>query len=118
MTWAEMRVKYPGEYRDEMTEDCERAFVADCFDCYESESLSKRFWTQDGDYVEYVGKRFSVIGRTPEWDRQGADGADLECLPMWRIRFEDGKEIDAYPDEIIVREMLDNGCPKDITTGG
>ena len=33
---------------------------------------------------------------------------------MWKIRFSDGKEIDTYPDEIIEREMLDNGCPESI----
>lgn len=107
-----MRKKYP-EYRDEMTEDRERAFVEDCFACYEEEGFAKKFWSQGGDYKEYVGKPFTVVGRVPEYDSQHKDGADLECLPMWRIRFKDGQEIDAYPDEIIPNEMLDNGCPSD-----
>lgn len=34
MTWEEMKVKYP-EYRDQMSEERERQFVADCFDAYE-----------------------------------------------------------------------------------
>lgn len=114
MTWKNMKSKYP-ESRHEMSLEREQLFVEDCFACYENEGFSKRFWTQGDDYENYVGKPFSVVGRVSEYDDHHKDGADLECLPMWKIRFEDGKEIDAYPDEIIVREMLDNGCPKEIT---
>ena len=53
------------------------------------------------------GRSFEVIGRTTEKD------ADLECLPMWKIRFDDGFEMDAYPDEIIPSEMANYGCPKE-----
>ena len=28
----------------------------------------------------------------------------------WKIQFEDGMMIDAYPDEIISSEMVNNGC--------
>lgn len=117
MTWDDMNKKYP-EYREEMTRERELAFVEDCFTCYEGEGFAKNFWSQGSDYKEYIGKPFTVIGRVPEHDDQHKDGADLECLPMWKIRFDDGKEIDAYPDEIIVREMIDNGCPPDIAKGG
>lgn len=113
MTWDEMKTKYP-EYRDEMSKEREQEFVQDCFECYEAEGFAKRFWSMGGDYKEYIGKSFEVIERVPEYDNEHKDGADLECLPMWKIRFSDGKEIDAYPDEIIEREMLDNGCPESI----
>ena len=113
MTWDDMNKKYP-EYRNEMTVDRERNFVEDCFTCYEKEGFAKRFWSQGGDYKEYIGKPFEVIGRVQECNDEHKDGADLECLPMWKIRFEDGKEIAVYPDEIIKREMIDNGCPKNI----
>lgn len=113
MTWAEMKKKYP-EYRDEMTVERERAFVTDCFECYEQEGFAPKFWSSGGDYKEYVGKPFEVVGRVPEYDDQHKEGAELEYLPMWRIRFENETEIAAYPDEIIVREMIDNGCPKNI----
>lgn len=112
MTWADMKNKYP-EYWDEMDQARERKFVKDCFECYEQEGFVGKFWSCGGDYKEYHGKSYEVIGRVPEYDSDHKDGADLECLPMWKIRFEDGKEIDAYPDELIKREMIDNGCTED-----
>lgn len=113
MTWEDINKKYP-ESRCDMSEERERKFVEDCFACYEQEGFANVFWSQGSDYSEYIGKKFAVLGRVPEWDIQHRDGADLECLPMWKIRFEDGTEIDAYPDEIIVSEMVENGCPADI----
>ena len=106
MTWEEMSIKYP-EDRHEMTEDREREFVNNCFELYEKEGFSRKFWSMGGDYKKYHGSSFEVIGRTTEKD------ADLECLPMWKIRFDDGFEMDAYPDEIIPSEMANYGCPKE-----
>ncbi len=111
MTWEQMRKKYP-EYRHEMNTERELEFVSDCFECYEAEGFAKRFYSPFGDYGERIGKPFEVIGRVPVRDEQHKDGADLECLPMWRIRFEDGFELSAYPEECIPSEMIDNGCPK------
>lgn len=87
MTWDDLRKKYP-EYRDEMTTERERAFVEDCFSCYEQERFASKFWAQGGDLKEYIGKPFIVVGRTPEFDDQHLDGVELERLPMWKIRFE------------------------------
>ena len=106
MTWKEMAKKYP-EYRDDMAKEREREFVNDCFLCYEEEGFAKKFFSQWDDYKEYAGETFEVIKRVPEYDAHHTDGADLECLPMWTIRFADGKEIDAYPEEIIQREIDD-----------
>lgn len=103
---------YEGLYRDEMTEEQEKAFVEDLFTAYENEGFAPVFWSQDSYYMRYAGKPFKVLGRTPLYDG-GRAGADLECLPMWEIRFEDGTEISAYPDEIIPSEMRDNGCPEE-----
>lgn len=116
MTWAKMQDKYP-EYRGQMSLEREREFVADCFDCYESEGFARNFWSQSGDYEKFIGKPFSVVGRVKEYDDQHEDGAELECLPMWKIRFEDGTQIDVFPDEVILREMLENGCPEEIAGG-
>ena len=107
MTWAEMKVKYP-EYRDEMSETREREFVADCFDAYEqNDKLAKTFWSPFGDYKELIGKRFSLKGRCDETD------SHLSALPMWNIVIEDGTEIGAYPEEIFLREQIDNGRSKE-----
>lgn len=112
MSWETMREKYP-EAREEMSIERERAFVEDCFACYEQEGFAPKFWSQGGDFPQYIGKPFIVLGRVPEYDDQHKNGADLECLPMWRIQFEDGTGICAYSDEIIPSEMVDNGCPKE-----
>lgn len=108
MTWEEIKIKYP-EYREDMSEEIEKEFVSDCFDAYEKEGFTKKFWSQGGDYKSLHGKSFEVIGRVPIYDGKN-NGADLECLPMWFIKFEDGFEMAAYPDEIIPSEMRDNGC--------
>ena len=103
MTWEEMKNKYP-EYRDQMSEERERQFVFDCFDAYEqSDKVAETFWNQGGDYKQYIGKPFSIIGRSTEKD------VHLSVLPMWNIKFDDGTEIAAYPDEIFEREQKENG---------
>ena len=115
MNWDEMKIKYPSDlYRDEMTEDQEKEFVGDCFKCYEGEGFAKRFWSIGDDYAERRGKPFRVIGRVPVSDELHPNGGDLECLPMWIIQFEDGFELEAYPEEIVPREMIDNGCPESL----
>ncbi|OUP70707.1 hypothetical protein B5F10_02140 [Anaerotruncus colihominis] len=112
MNWDDMRRKYPDRpYREEMTKEREKEFVNDCFSCYEGEGFAKKFWSIGDDYKGQNGKPFKVIGRVPIFDKQHPNGADLECLPMWFIQFEDGLEMAAYPDEIVPREMRDNGCP-------
>lgn len=72
----------------------------------------KVFWSQGGFEDKHHGKPFEIIGRTPILDADHPNGAELECLPMWNIRFKDGFEMAAYPDEIIPREMRENGCPE------
>lgn len=109
-SWEDMKTKYP-KYRVEMDEKEEKEFVNDCFELYEKEGFANTFWSQDSDYRMYQGKAFIVVGRTPIYDGKN-DGADLTCLPMWDIRFEDGTGISAFPDEVIRSEMRNNGCPK------
>lgn len=82
MTWDEFKNKYnDAPCREDMTEGQERAFVEDCFDCYEQEGFAKRFCSQDGDYPELHGKPFTVMGRTSIHDGEN-NGVALECLPM------------------------------------
>lgn len=115
MTWDEMRKKYPApEFPEDMSEERLKEYISDCFDCYEAEGFSKLFWSQGGDYTEYQGKTFEVVGRAPNCDADHPDGIELSCQPMWTIRFEDGHEMPAYPDEIIPSVMHSSGCPLDI----
>lgn len=34
---------------------------------------------------------------------------DLKSLPAWKIEFEDGHKMNAYPEEIYLKDMLANG---------
>lgn len=92
--------KYRVRYRDELTCEQEESFANDCFDIYEAEGFADVFHTNGGDFDEYDNKAFEVVRRATK------DDCDIECLPMWKIRFKNGFEICAYPDEIIQSEVV------------
>lgn len=102
--WDKLHAKYPID-REEMTEEQHIAYVNECFDLYEKEGFAKKYWSPYGDYPEYIGMSFEVVGRCSE-----NEDTDLEVLPLWRVRFEDGFEGQAYPEEIIPSQMQANGC--------
>lgn len=102
-SWNDIKTKYP-ECRDDMSEERQREFVNDCFSCYEQEGFAKKFWSPFDHYKEREGQTFEVIERCTE------EHAHISTLPMWNIKFEDGTIISAYPEEIIIREMKNNGC--------
>ena len=104
LSWDEIERKYP-EDRSEMSEEREMLFVNDCFECFEKEGFAKKFWSPFGDDKERIGQSFKIVGRCSTKD------PDLSSLPMWNIKFSDGTVIGAYPEEIIPREMKENGCP-------
>ena len=108
MTWEEMKVKYP-EDRDKMSDDKHKEFVRDCYICYEAEGFATKYWTLYSDYESYIGSYFTVVRQATE-----DDGIFIECLPMWLIKFEDGKEVFAYPEEIVLSEMKANGYHENI----
>ena len=58
--------------------------------------------TNEGER-KYVGMKFTVLGRVKDI-AEDKDGADLECLPMWNIQFENGDMMAAYPEEICLAE--------------
>lgn len=53
-------------------------------------------------YADRVGMRFDVLKRITRRNATPAERADiaLECLPMYRIRFADGFETLAWPEEV------------------
>ena len=97
--------------RDDMTKEEEKLFVDYWFNKYESEGFVKVFCSPytftDEEPTKYNGKKFEVVGRVKPLD-EDEHGADLECLPMWNIKFEDGHTMAAYPEEIISSEIKDN----------
>ena len=97
----------PNKSREHLTEEEERAFVNDCYDTYEHIGFAETFGTPYTGEKHLLGKNFTVIGRVMEYP-EDKNGADLECLPMWKIRFEDGFEMVAYPEEICLEERKEN----------
>lgn len=101
-TFEELHQHY-GTYDDEVTRRdmnfvTERQFVLDCFETYEYIGFAETFESPYPDYRHLTGLPFTVLRRTTEVD------IDLECLPMWRIRFENGEEHNAFPEEICLAE--------------
>lgn len=52
------------------------------------------YTTVFNDQSEHVGKEFEVLRSL------NSDEVDMECAPMFKIRLSDGKEIDAYIEEV------------------
>lgn len=80
--------------REDMTEKEERAFVEYWFNKYEETGFLEKFHSVYEETADINGESFKVISRCSEkeWD--------LICLPAWIIKFNDGKEYEAYPEEI------------------
>lgn len=101
--------------REEMNREQEIIFVNECFDKYEKEGFSKVFISPfdffEGENKNRQGNKFKVLGRIrplTDTDDEEEDTADLSSLPMWKIQFEDGDIIGAYPEEIIPSEIKEN----------
>lgn len=109
--FVELYKKYgfdnPNKSRDDLLEDEERNFVNDCFDIYEHIGFVETFGTPYTGEEKYEGMRFTVLGRVKEITEDKENGADLECLPMWNIQFENGDIMAAYPEEICLAERKD-----------
>ena len=88
--------------RDDMPEEILRSFVSACFDVYEYVGFKPIFESPYEVFPEGLvdnnGKPFTVISRCTE------DQCDLDSLPMWNIKFADGYECQAYPEEICYAE--------------
>lgn len=69
----------------------------------DTKKLFNPFGTPYDGERKYVGMKFMVLGRVKEIT-EDKDGADLECLPMWNIQFENGDTMAAYPEEICLAE--------------
>lgn len=94
----------PEKSRDDLKPDEERNFVEDCFDTYEYLGFSKSFMSPYESMKKFNGLKFTVIERVKDLS-EDKDGADLECLPLWRIQLQNGKIITAQPEEICLAEM-------------
>lgn len=93
--WGEVDTYY-------LSDDELREFKNDCFNFYEQTGFLELFDSPyddiGGGLHEHNGMRFEVIRRATE------EECDLEAMPMWFIRFENGDEAYCYPEEIAVIE--------------
>ena len=94
--------------REHMSWDEEVSFINYWFNKYEEEQFSKVFTSPYEENKCHLGKSFVVLNRM--WvkteDDNGVDTSDLECLPSWKIQFEDGQTMVAYPEEIVPSEII------------
>jgi hypothetical protein len=106
-SWEDFNKEYPEDFwLNDVSIEQAREYVNHCFDLYEKEGFAKEYWTpyEDKSLTQHIGKSFKMI------KRMGEPEYDLEALPAWLIKFEDGEEIEAYPEEIISSQMIANGC--------
>ena len=101
MTFAEFEEKYKGFDVETASFEDELAYRQDAFDMYETEGFTDTFETPYEECSEYNGKKYEIVRRS---SYENGD-CDMENLPQWIIKFEDGKEINAYPEEICKLEV-------------
>lgn len=94
MTYKELLKKW-GDCpdRQKMSVEQEREYVSDWYKV--GKNLPKKpFSPLCADDETYRGQDFTIIGCLQE------EEADLECLPIWRICMNDGRELEVVCDEI------------------
>lgn len=84
-----------------MSERCPTCGQPDnCGDCDHTivpESFAKAFRTPYRQYADRRGETFAVVRIITE----AGPNFDEEVLPMYEIRFADGKVINAWPEEVL-----------------
>ena len=73
-------------------------YVEDAFQLYEQSGFIEKFDSPYDDNGEHNGMGFEVLRRAT------VNECDLEVLPVWLVRFENGDEAYCYPEEIAVIE--------------
>lgn len=100
MTLEEFNKKWDFEAYNELMNTKEnwieeyKKYLEDCYSMYETEGFCDTFESPYTDYKKYNGQKFKVVCRMDDVFM------DLESLPAWLIKFEDGDEISAWPEEI------------------
>lgn len=94
----DFREKWAGVDIDKLSDDEFRAFKEECFHLYEMTGFLEYFDSPYDDHGEHNGMRFEVIRRAT------TEECDLEAMPIWFIRFENGDEAYCYPEEIALIE--------------
>lgn len=97
MTEKELNEKWGADYDPYNAETEEEVveFKNDCFDMYEQGGFSERYFSPYDEMESHNGMKFDVIRRATT-----DDDIDLENLPIWVIKFENGETAYCYPEEI------------------
>lgn len=102
MTVKEFDEKWGNVDTDLLNDNDFREFKNDCFNLYEQTGFLELFDSPyddiGGGMHEHNGMRFEVIRRATE------EECDLEAMPLWLVRFENGDEAYCYPEEIALIE--------------
>lgn len=85
--------------RENMTVEEERMFVEYWFNNYEETGFLEKFHQVYDETDDFNNKPFKVLSRCKEGEW------NLECLPAWNIKFENGDTLEAYPEEICKLEQ-------------
>lgn len=96
MTEKELIEKWGIDYDPCCVETIEEVieFKNDCFDMYEEGGFSERYFSPYDEMECHNGMKFEVICRAT------TEECDLEALPIWKIKFENGEIAYCYPEEI------------------
>ena len=94
-TIEKLNAVYKNIDRSEMTFDEEVRYVNDCYNTMEL-YLKSVYESPFTDYSQYNGKPFRIVRRMSLQE----DNVDISVLPKWIIAFDDGVQIEAYPEEI------------------
>ena len=87
--------------RESFAPDQEKEFILDCYKAYETCGFVPFFQSSESD-MPHNGERYNVIEPVSPDDCEW----DLESLPAWRVRFENGDEYYALPEEICFCEIF------------
>ena len=94
MTQEEFDKKWGDADVDSMSDEQLREFKNDCYDLYEEAGFLDRFDSPYDEGGEHNGMPFKVVRRAD------ASEVDIEAMPVWFVRFENGDEAYCYPEEI------------------
>ena len=101
----DFKEKWAGVDIDGLETENLREFKEDCFNLYEQTGFLEIFDSPYDDTHEHNGMRFEVIRRATEFNSETGEGeVDLEAMPLWLVRFENGDEAVCYPEEIALIE--------------
>lgn len=98
MTEKEFNEKWGGVIVDNLDDNQFMEFKRDCFEMYETDGFIEKFDSPYDDFAEHNGMKFEVVRRA------NLNEVDLEAMPVWFIRFENGDEAYCYPEEICKAE--------------